>query len=103
MSYLSRSRSPAKCYPCDIFFKTWDEKREHDKIAHDRYSSTDSQRYSWDQNRGNMTREEDDYFVCGIHAKKINDMGRCPVTSCSNGIHIRKSLYVKEMQSKINS
>lgn len=103
MSYLDNQRSVPRCDPCGLFFRSWKEKREHDSNLHDRYESTDSQRYSWDQNRGNMTKAEKDYFVCGTHAKKLNDDFRCPIKNCLNNVFIRKSEYIKVMQEKNNS
>lgn len=99
MSFLGNSHATPRCYPCDMYFKTWKEKRDHDSILHDRYQSTDNQRNSWDNTKGVVEKGSQDYFVCGIHARKIID-GRCPVKTCENRIHMRKSLYLEELRNK---
>lgn len=98
MSYLGGTHSVPKCYICDIFFKTKKEKREHDSVAHDRYQSTDNQQGSWI--RYDQT-DNKDYFICFIHAKKLNEDFRCPVKGCDTSVIGRKSLYLQELRSKV--
>jgi hypothetical protein len=93
--YSRRAISPPICYICDITFRTWQEKREHDTYAHDRYNSTDTQKMSWDQSKGRLLSKPDDYFVCGIHAKKLTEDFKCPNINCSNSLFMRKSEYLK--------
>jgi len=90
MSFLGNSRSVPTCYECNIFFKTWNEKKDHDQVLHNRYNSTDNQRLAWE----NPKQEKQDYFICEIHRKKVTNDFKCPITGCDSSNLIRKSYYI---------
>ena len=76
-----------------MFFKSWQEKKRHDELLHNRFESVDRQ-----QNNSVLEKEEKDYWICFIHAKKLDNNFECPVISCDGTVRGRKSAYLEELK-----